>query len=348
MREIRNVCCSLILLLWPILSLAVDNLDTWAEPFDLAVDGMNRPNDTGAIHLLGSLKLPSQFPDGTPVAELSGLAWDSDRSTLFAVSDQGYLLSFTVILTANRLVGLHPLRSVSLKDADGVELIGIDADSEGLVYDPECECLWVSFERRPRIWAFDLDGRFIKSAKLPKKLRKGKKYRGRNKQLEAVGLGFIGASKADSKTMHLVTLSEKPLRRDPDDAISVWTVPIEADGQKSSQLRMGIYPLMSKNSAVVAIEATGQGDWLVLEREYQALWIPVTIHLRRVALGHGKQRLNVQTLASFENGAGWRMDNFEGLTRLEGDRYLMVSDDNENGFQSTLLTLFEIITTPGH
>ena len=39
---------------------------------------------------------------------------------------------------------------------------------------------------------------------------------------------------------------------------------------------------------------------------------------------------------------GWMIDNFEGLTRVAPHRYLMVSDDNDNFFQKTLLIYFEV------
>jgi len=49
-----------------------------------------------------------------------------------------------------------------------------------------------------------------------------------------------------------------------------------------------------------------------------------------------------ETLAKLDSADGWRLDNSEGLTRVDKNRYLMVSDDNENIFQKTLLVLFEI------
>jgi hypothetical protein len=40
---------------------------------------------------------------------------------------------------------------------------------------------------------------------------------------------------------------------------------------------------------------------------------------------------------------GWHIDNFEGLTKVGKNLYLMVSDDNESIFQKTLFVLFELI-----
>lgn len=339
----RSWLLVLAVTLWNGVLVAQDG--AWTEPWQL-YDSSSAPSsvahDTvGGLRLLGSVRLPARFPDGSPVAELSGLAWDSSGQVLYAISDQGYLLAFDLILANGRLTDLRPRFSVPLRDRRGEVLSGRDADAEGLVYDPQCSCLWVSFERHPRIWAYHPDGRYIRSARLPKRLRKGKYYRSSNTQLEALGLGSLPGS--GEHPARLVTLAEKPMRDDPPGEISVWGIDREGDQSSGSNARLGLYPLASRDSAVVAIKATGQGDWLVLEREFRSLWVPLKIHLRRVALRHGKQSLDVHNVASFENSNGWMIDNFEGLTRLSGNTWLMVSDDNANAYQSTVLTLFELM-----
>jgi len=45
----------------------------------------------------------------------------------------------------------------------------------------------------------------------------------------------------------------------------------------------------------------------------------------------------------FDTGQGWLMDNFEGLSHYRDRRFFMVSDDNCNGLQSTLLVYFEVL-----
>jgi hypothetical protein len=47
-------------------------------------------------------------------------------------------------------------------------------------------------------------------------------------------------------------------------------------------------------------------------------------------------------LAAFDSYKGWHIDNFEGLTKVGKNRFLMISDDNDSFFQKTLLVLFEI------
>ncbi|HCB12317.1 MAG TPA: hypothetical protein DEP36_01915, partial [Gammaproteobacteria bacterium] len=39
----------------------------------------------------------------------------------------------------------------------------------------------------------------------------------------------------------------------------------------------------------------------------------------------------------------WLLDNFEGLTRYQDQRFFMISDDNCSAWQSTLLVYFELL-----
>ncbi len=79
---------------------------------------------------------------------------------------------------------------------------------------------------------------------------------------------------------------------------------------------------------------------LILLREYSYL-ISYLVELNlRVC---NKQRVcNSSLLAKFDSEDGWKIDNFEGVTKVGKNRFLMVSDDNDSLFQKTLLVLFEI------
>ncbi len=50
----------------------------------------------------------------------------------------------------------------------------------------------------------------------------------------------------------------------------------------------------------------------------------------------------VKVLLKMNSHEGWDVDNFEGLSRVGRDRYVMISDDNDNFFQKTLLIYFEV------
>jgi hypothetical protein len=82
----------------------------------------------------------------------------------------------------------------------------------------------------------------------------------------------------------------------------------------------------------------------VLERSYNGLFAAMVITLLQVKLSECNQlrQCKVEELAVFNSIDGWRVDNFEGLTHYQGNQYLMVSDDNENPIQNTVLVLFNI------
>ena len=50
-----------------------------------------------------------------------------------------------------------------------------------------------------------------------------------------------------------------------------------------------------------------------------------------------------KTIASFNGADGWLLDNFEGLTHIRDNQYLIVSDNNKSLFQKTIFMLFEIL-----
>lgn len=82
----------------------------------------------------------------------------------------------------------------------------------------------------------------------------------------------------------------------------------------------------------------------MLEREYDKKTLKGVIYLTKVYLDECNNGVcNSKQLAKLESKKGYKIDNFEGLTKVAKNRYLMVSDDNESKFQKTLLVLFEIL-----
>ena len=75
------------------------------------------------------------------------------------------------------------------------------------------------------------------------------------------------------------------------------------------------------------------------------MYVPIVIALRRTELARGARDspLAVETLAVLDSSLGWSVDNFEGLARHRGRRLFLVSDDNFNELQRTLLVYLEIL-----
>ena len=104
------------------------------------------------------------------------------------------------------------------------------------------------------------------------------------------------------------------------------------------------YPLrVTPNASLVDMEALPDGRLMMLERGYGLMFFPMIISLRytRISADNAGERLPVTTLAVLDSSRGWSVDNFEGLARHRGLKFFMVSDDNFNALQKTLLVYFE-------
>ena len=187
--------------------------------------------------------------------------------------------------------------------------------------------LLISFERRPRIMRYRPDGSVDGVEVLPGTLGDVGAYEGFNRGLEALAsLPGIG----------LLTAPERPMAGDPDGAVTIHAL----DGRRWT------LPLSDEPAAsVTAMEAVGGDELLILERSFVSSMVPLVIRLRSTRLPSqpGTEPLAVTEIAIFDNGAGWFIDNFEGLAHHRGRHFFMVSDDNASWLQRTLLTYFELI-----
>ena len=83
---------------------------------------------------------------------------------------------------------------------------------------------------------------------------------------------------------------------------------------------------------------------LVLLREFNKFSRKRVTTLCEVNLNKCKRGIcQSEILARLDSSDGWHLDNFEGLTKVGKNRYLMISDDNGSFLQKTLLVLFEIV-----
>ncbi len=292
-----------------------------------------RPGGTetaGRLHGLGMLELPDITVDGLRLSQLSGLAWDDDDGVLYAISDKGVLFHLRPVIRKDKLVGLQLLKAVPLREAEGKPLKGRRADSEGLDIlkgrngrkgDAE---LVIGFERFPRIVRYRPDGTVISEYPLPAPLNDRKSYRDNNKMLESVCV--------DEK-LGVLTMPEEPLVNERPGYSRVfgitggsWLIPSAGEFRPS------------------AIECLGNNRVLILERDFgRLLGRAVTLRIATLVGDGGESVAAVETAALLDTAQGYQIDNFEGLTRHKGNRFFMVSDNNDLFVQRTLLLYFELV-----
>lgn len=262
---------------------------------------------------------------GIKFSEISDLAYDQKKRKLFMIGDEGKLFTFDANFS-NKIDYLHPLNAVKLRKKSGKKFKKRQRDSEGMCLGSQGGVL-ISFEGEPKLGRFGYDGKRIKWYTLPKPLKKSKNYRSKNKSLEAVALHpKYGA----------LMVAEWPVKKDHKKYQTIYSL-------SGRQWHFKAEP--EARSGTTAIEVMADGNLLVLERSFTHIFAPFVVTLKKVYLDGCENRLcKSEILAKMSSHKGWNnIDNFEGLTRVEGDRYLMVSDDNENFFQRTLLIYFEVI-----
>lgn len=299
-----------------------------AREFDLCPQKSSCERIAG-IRVLGALDLPTHLLDnGIRFGGLSGLAWDDNDQRLYAVSDRGVVFGLRPVFRNDRLVDVSLLSANSLidpltqkpvkwqrSDSEGMDILNGRNGHKG---DAE---LVISFEGNPRIARYRPDGRFIAEVELAKSLRDAKNYN-YNRMLESVCV---------HPREGILTAPEVPM------VGQVGKRLYRADGRS--------WRIPPGRGDIVALECLPDGDILLMERDLLKLSLHWVITLRRLHLPPNTpvdSLLKAQTVVELD-GAELSIDNFEGLARHRGNRFFMVSDDNNVFVQHTLLVYFELL-----
>lgn len=286
------------------------------------------PEHTGGIRVLAAAVLDDIIIDGTAITDLSALAWDEDEHILFAVSDNGYLLHLQPVFNAGELVDVLFVDGYRLLDEQGKPLQGKLADSEGIAIKNERNKihgdteLFISFERVPRIIQYSPRGEYIKPLSLPPELTSIENYRGENYSLESLlyheSLGFL-------------TGPEFPLQQDSPGQLVVYAL----DGR--------LWRILAQDpveGALVGLAAMREGRVMLLERAYRGAFPGFVVTLHSLDPDDHRMTTKIHTLRA---GSGFN-ENFEGLTLIRDDHYMMISDDNNHPLKQTKLVYFRLNT----
>jgi hypothetical protein len=236
------------------------------------------------------------------------------------LSDRSILYNFSAVfgddIESISYDSVHKLRSPSNKHYD----------SEGLTLNHNNKLL-ISHERSAGVIQITNNAKVIKSYRLPKKLRKRSNYRDKNKLLESI---------VEHPKYGLLTAVEFPLRKQKRLVLQT----IYSLKGKEWHFKMQNYP----NTAITSMEVMDDGNILVLERSYRGYFHPIIVTLKKVYLNEcDKQKLcKSERLLSFHSYRGDGFNNFEGLTKVAKNKYVMVSDNNGNRLLPTKLLYFEV------
>lgn len=307
---------------------------TELEVRPVALSDTIKPGDRlGRLRFLGMLQLPNPVVDGMRFSQLSGLAWDDDDGILYAISDKGFLFHLQPVFENGMLTGLKLLKAFHLREpGSGKPLKGTRADSEGMDIvngrngikgDAE---LLISFERFPRIMRYRPDGYAFGEYPLPAPLNDARMYHDSNKMLESVCV--------DSK-LGILTVPEVPLKGERQGFTRIFST----DGKS------WLYPFPTGNR-ISALECLGNNRVLALESNFDVFHGRLEVFLKLATLPAGgaqTEPVPVETVVTLDSSKGHQIDNFEGLARHSGNRFFIVSDDNDLFIQRSLLMYFELL-----
>ena len=268
------------------------------------------------LKILDVKELSFEEREGVEFHELSDIAYRD--GTLFGVSDRGYLYKMQLMLERDKIKDIVLLQRWKLKGKRRKKLKKKRRDAEGLAFFHKN--LLISFERKHRVDIYDLHGEKLQKADIHTKLQNRDNYIKANKGLESV---------AYSEKYGIVTAPERPLQGE--DA-SIHTI-----------YGKDVLWRFRYDGSITAVEFRDDHRLLVLLRKFnyftrRRISTLLSLDLR----GCEATLCQIEKLAVFDSDEGFHLDNFEGLTKISKNRYLMISDDNGSFLQKTLVVLFAI------
>lgn len=293
-------------------------------PFDFDAKSPERRH-FGALTFMAAFQLNSK---DKRFGGLSGLTIGTDGK-LYAVSDRGYWLSAKLVHDADgALGGLVDWQIAPMLTPANAPVTGSLVDAEALARAADGSFI-VAFEGSHRIWRYEGPPRTITSTPTPLIVPAKLSRAPSNGGLE--GLTALPDGR-------LLALTEE--FANPDGSFKGWLL----DGNRFGELSY----LPAKGFRVTDCAALKSGDVLVLERRY----VPFGALSARLTIVDGKTikpggKLSGRELLRIEPPLV--TENFEGLAVQEsakGTMIFLVSDDNFNPFQETLLLQFLLPDKP--
>ncbi len=274
------------------------------------------------LEFLDSKVLKNPKINGLKFTEISDIAYDKKDDIFYALSDQGKVFTLRIEIKDKKIGKIKYLKGYRLRGKRGFFLPKRRRDSEGMAL--VGDKIWISFERRDRIDVYDKKFHFIRHLKLPKELKRLTDTDHSGDGFEALTydkrFGFITAREypfwQESKAFHTIYSSSGAICK------------IKRDKIKSS---------------ITEFEMLKDGSLLALFRKFSLREFKFVIKLKRIDILHPVNGLcKTEELVKLDLLRDKYVDNFEGLTHFKDDLYLIVSDDNDNIFQKTILRLIRI------
>lgn len=334
-RAAAGPVAALVVLLTVGSAAALEQIDVRAAPVASFDPQQTDQAAFGGLRYLGGLQLDSS---DKRFGGLSGLEISPDGRRLMMVSDVGDLITATLDYAEGVPVGLSQVTIQRLIDEEGAPLgakFGADAEAlravggEGLPDD-----VLIAFERDNRVLRYrtGADGRLAPATLVPMPAAiDDLPY---NQGLEGLAVVPRGAPGAGS----LVALAEAE-SAEPPGTMPGWVIGPDGSWREIFLIRDGGFN-------VTDAVALANGDLIVLERRFNVL-TGVAMRVRRITAAELAGEEPIAGVSLLAAGMAYAVDNMEGIavhTDEAGRTVLtIVSDDNFNTLQRTLLLQFELL-----
>lgn len=257
---------------------------------------------------------------------LSGLALDPTGKILYAVSDHGFGLSARLFHDSEgRLIYIDAWDIVPLLTPAGRIVSHQQRDAEALVREQDGSFL-VAFEHVHRVWRYPPSVPAFTARPEPLAQPHELSQAPANRGLEAITRLSHGP---------LLVLTEG--FKNPDRSYKGWLIEQEHIASLSYVPTDGYLP--------TDLGTLDSGDVLLLERRYRLI-SGAAVRLRRITRDRVRAGARLQGIELARLRRPLAVDNFEGLAVYEGSKVgtllYVVSDDNYNPFQRTLLLQFRL------
>lgn len=277
------------------------------------------------VEILDHRVLPQVELDGLKFSEISALAYDPASGALYGASDKSILFRIGFAHDGGKITELTPLQGWPLLDESGARMKSKIFNPEGAHLRPDGSGLVIVSENGPRAALFDLEGRWQSAIGLPEALRDASLQRSDKDGLESL---------AEHPVHGLLSATEEP----PEDAERTYHTIHAGDGSRFSYDTSDI-----GNTNIKSITLDEQDRILVLERHRDQGNDTLQPDLRLIDPAACTEGACPSVTASFTL-EGFETADFEGMTGLGEDLYLIVSDDKVDGDQRSVFALLRVTT----
>lgn len=275
------------------------------------------------VEVLGHRVLPQTELDGLKFAELSALAFDAESSALYGVSDKAILFRIGFAHDKGTITELTPQAGWRLLDEDGTAMKSAGFNPEGAHLRTDGGLLIVS-ENGPRAGLFDLQGKWLEAVELPQALRDPSLQRSEKDGLESL---------AEHPVHGLLSATEEPQAAEDREHHTIHA----ADGRSFSYDTADI-----GKTNIKSLSVDDAGRLLVLERHRVAGSEQLQPYLRLLDPAACTEGGDCATTKAGFSLPGFEDADFEGMTALGDDLYLIVSDDKIDGAQRSVFAVLRV------